>query len=133
LRVRSVQLAADGFEELTAELESVGRSKSPTLQLRDTGRAYVRFALRRPGHYRVMFGHASLPEEPPPRLVEAGARAYSLLERAVISAMPPSRAHPPERVRHAAFLAWSVVHGAASLVLDGRLGPLLSQSPATLG
>jgi AcrR family transcriptional regulator len=124
------ELAAEGFEELAAELAAVKRSRSPLAHLRDTGRAYVRFALRRPGHFRVMFGQGAGPRGPSTRLEAAGMSAYALLERAVIGVMPPARARSPERVREEAFLAWSVVHGAAMLVLDRPLLPhLVSPDP----
>jgi AcrR family transcriptional regulator len=116
------ELAADGFEELAVELEGVKPGRSPVAHLRETGRAYVRFALRRPGHFRVMFGPGagSLATA---RLSETGARAFAVLQRNVAAALPPARRRSPDRVREALFLAWSVVHGAAMLILDGPLVP----------
>jgi AcrR family transcriptional regulator len=117
------ELAADGFEELAAELEAVKPSKSPLTHLRESGRAYVRFALRRPGFFRVMFAPGAGGRPTTQRLGEAGARAFDILQRRVCAAMPPARRRSPDRVREAVFLAWSVVHGAAMLILDGPLIP----------
>jgi AcrR family transcriptional regulator len=127
------ELAADGFDELANELEREAKSlrKHPAARLRGAGRAYIRFALRRPGHYRVMFGH-TLAQETPARLATSGGRAYGLLEQVVAAALPKSRARNPERVREAAFLAWSAVHGAATLILDGSIPPTILSSSEDL-
>lgn len=111
------ELAADGFEELAADLATASHARSATVSLREIGRAYVRFALRRPGHFRVMFGqHAPAVSES--RLAIESQRAYAVLERAVVALLPPARARSAARVWEAAFYAWSVVHGAATLMLD---------------
>jgi len=113
------ELAADGFEELTKALDDgASRGHTPEQRLRETGRAYVAFALARPGHYRVMFGR-ELGESRLARLADAGACAYEALERVVAAALPAGRAKSRERVREASFLAWSSTHGAAMLLLDG--------------
>ena len=124
------ELAAEGFEELADELESgERRGRTPLARLRETGRGYVRFAIRKPGHYRVMFGPGAGDSTRPPRLVEAGTRAIEALRRVVVAALPPARARSPERVRDAAFLAWSSVHGAAMLILDGPVAPHFVAAP----
>jgi AcrR family transcriptional regulator len=117
-------LAAQGFEELGDRLaEAEGRTAE--LRLRALGRAYVDFARRRPGHFRVMFGQGQS-SAAPERVGDAGARAYELLVDAVTAALPPGRARSQARVREASFLAWSVVHGAAMLILDGPIRPRLT-------
>jgi AcrR family transcriptional regulator len=113
------ELAADGFEELTRELESgLREGRSPATQLRDVGRGYLRFALRRPGHYRVMFGRETRSENPLPRLAAAGTRAFEVLQQAVKAALSPAHARSAQKVSQAAFVAWSSTHGAAMLLLD---------------
>jgi len=118
-------LAAEGFEELSTDLEAALRAGSPAARLRQTGRAYIHFALRRPGHFRVMFGQGYMKEVRPPQLLDSGSRAYGFLQTAVTAVLPPARARSAARVNEAAFFAWSTVHGAATLILDGPLSPLL--------
>ena len=118
------ELAADGFVEMAADLAAATVGKSPAADLRATGRAYIDFALRRPGHFRVMFGRGASP--PSPRLAEAGTLAFSILERAVAATLPPARARSAKHIAEAAFLAWSTVHGAAMLILEAPLSPLLT-------
>lgn len=114
------ELAAEGFDELSRELEQ-GQTKgrTPVARLCEAGRGYLRFALKRPGHYRVMFGGALKDAAKSPHLAAAGARAYEALRSAVIAAMPAARAKNALHVEQAAFLAWSATHGAAMLLLDG--------------
>jgi AcrR family transcriptional regulator len=120
-------LAAQGFEELAQEILRAPSGRSPEVRLRELGRAYVRFARRRPGHFRVMFG-SELSDPAPTHLAEARARSLSTFREAVVAAMPEGRARSPQRIREAMFLAWAVVHGAATLILDGRLVPQLLSS-----
>lgn len=75
---------------------------------REMGPAYVRFALARPGRFRLMFGPllARMGDTPP--LKEAAGAAFAALEAAAPS---------PE----GALRAWAEVHGLAHLLLDGAI------------
>ena len=123
-----------GFEELAKDLETgAARGRTPTTQLREMGRSYLRFALRRPGHYRVMFGREIGACAPSSRFAEAGLRAYGILQRVVTAALPPARARSAQRVEEGTFLAWSSVHGAAMLLLDGPRVLPAANDPALAG
>jgi len=122
------ELAAEGFDELATALARAMRVFPKPTRLTETGRAYVDFALRRPGHYRVMFGHGAV-SAPSPRLAAAGGGAFGVLAEAVAEALGPSRARSAERVAAAAFFAWSTVHGAATLLLDAPLPHVLARDP----
>jgi AcrR family transcriptional regulator len=124
------ELAAEGFDDLAAALSRAMRVFPKPQRLGETGRAYVDFALRRPGHFRVMFGHGAA-SAPTPRLAEAGGRAFAVLAEAVAEALGPSRARSAERVAATAFFAWSTVHGAATLLLDAPLPHALARHPET--
>jgi AcrR family transcriptional regulator len=127
------ELGAEGFEQLTeALLGSMRERDTPAARLQAQGKAYVRFALSAPGHFRVMFGGSLRGLQPPPRLAEASERAYRALETAVAAVLGPARTRSARRLRESVFLAWSLVHGAATLLLDGALpGEPLSE-PAAL-
>jgi len=119
------ELAAEGFDELATALEvAAGEGRTPAAHLRAAGRAYVTFARRKPGHFRVMFAGGFSRAAPSPHLATAGARAYTALEGPVVAALAGRRT--PERIREASFLAWSVVHGAAMLILDAPMSPHLA-------
>lgn len=117
-------LAQDALGALDAALAAADAAQSdPAERLRAQGVAYVLFAVDHPERFRVAFrpdlcdpfGHVvgadgTLPED---------AIAFRHLVGAV-------RALTPDSARHAALAvaAWSVVHGLASLLIDGPLRPL---------
>jgi AcrR family transcriptional regulator len=87
-------LVAEGFEELGSALaDRTGR---------DLGEAYVAFALEHPERFRLMFSRAGVN-------ADLLARFGSLFPNLGADAVAAGAA------------AWSLVHGLASLILDGRL------------
>ena len=106
-------VATRGFELLRAELVAVDDPGQPRRALVAFGAAYVRFALRRPGLFRVMFDGA--PPTPDDALSTDGSTVYGLFLSRIAQAAAPER-------RADAFLAcWCLMHGLASLAVAGRL------------
>ncbi len=113
-------LAAEGFRELSEALLKP-RSRSPVKRLEASGRAYVRFALARPEHYRLMFGSSLFGRiEQHPALAEAASGAYLILVEQIRAGQVVGafRSGVPEQL---AMVAWSTVHGLAGLLIDGLL------------
>lgn len=114
-------VAHDGFGKLRNELlEAWDLSGRGREGFEAMGWAYVRFAMRHPSHYRVMFGGvlrsgaAALP--PGDKTVDAfGVLVGALVE---LQGERLVREDPPEQL---ALFVWSVVHGVAMLALDGVL------------
>jgi len=79
----------------------------------ETGRAYVRFALVHPALFRLVFAHGD-PAHLPSGKSDPASR---LLHDATIS-LTGGDAPAAERL---ALQAWSLAHGIAMLMLDGRL------------
>jgi AcrR family transcriptional regulator len=114
-------VAKDGFRKLRNELLSSwdegGRGRPGFVAM---GSAYVRFAVRHPAHYRVMFGGVlrssgtALPPDDPT------TDAFGALVAALIELQEQALVRPDEPERQALFV-WSVVHGVAMLALDGIL------------
>lgn len=116
------ELAAVGFERFTRHmLAAAAEHEAPMARLNATGRAYVEFAVANPGLFQLMFRSERL-DAGRPALRDAMARAYLALEEAVSSAHPSTATDMSARVTR----AWSLAHGFAMLLLDGRLGPLLA-------
>jgi len=84
------------------------------------GVAYVQFAIENPAHYRVMFG----PEIPDKRayadLYRAATMAYEAL-RASLRACVTAGLFGEEEIEIRAMRAWAVVHGLATLFIDGQM------------
>jgi AcrR family transcriptional regulator len=88
--------------------------------LQAMGLAYVRFAVARPGRFRLMFGPAVADRSAHPELQQAIERA-SLAFRGAAAA----KAGPSDPAQQGAVLtmlkAWALVHGLSQLIIDGML------------
>ncbi len=118
------EVAMQGFNEL-GEALAKGTKKAtedPRVALRQTGRAYVEFAVQRPNLFRLMFGPLMNGAQP---AAEASRRAsFQVLVGAVARAMGavmPGGAIPELR---GPLAAWSVVHGLSVLLIDEQLAGL---------
>ncbi len=109
------ELAALGFRRFGAALgEAAGQDR-----LNAMGEAYVAFARANPALFQLMFRSERL-DPARPALAEALAQASDLLTQTaggfVAGREQPTLAQVADAVR-----AWSMVHGYAMLLLDGRL------------
>jgi AcrR family transcriptional regulator len=124
------EVAARGFDALRLALRSGAAAPGgdATDRLYAQAHAYLRFALAQPGQFQLMFRRDML-KSADPRLRTASKQAHGELVDAV-------RAHlgrGPERTgRAAATGAWSLVHGFAQLVLDGKFEDQGQNLEATL-
>lgn len=104
-------IAIEGFTLLADTLETA-RERG----FLETGVAYVSFAVEHPAHFTVMFSPGA--DDGDPDLAAARDRAGAILDEGVEDLPQP----PPESDRgDAAIAAWSLVHGFATLWLNGAL------------
>lgn len=121
------ELAADGYRGLADAMVVAMEASPPADWLRRTGEAYIRFGLANPERYRMMFASRLMTEECPDRLLTESSRAYLLLLRAAYGEDPTvSPAEYEMATRELA--AWSIVHGAVMLWIDGQLGGSLTRA-----
>ncbi len=122
-----------GFARLYEEkLAVAARTTGDALaRLREGGLAYLRFALENPALYRLMFS--------PPRAAgldgnpfadDIGLKSLAFL-RASIEACQREGAIAGRDPDAIAFALWSLVHGAASLILQNRV-PAATADPESL-
>ena len=105
-------VADHGFDLLRDTLEAADRSPGNAEALIAQGIAYVAFALRRPALFRLMFADHHPPD--PCDHGDCRAAAYAVLSRRA--------ARVTSNDGDVATLAcWAIVHGLATLALDGRL------------
>jgi AcrR family transcriptional regulator len=117
------ELAADGYRALADAMADAMDGTDPSQWLEVTGRAYIRFGVSNPQRYRLMFTSGLMNEDCPQRLTDEASEAYLLLLRAAYPEAPlPDPA--TYRLGTAELAAWSVVHGAVMLWLDGQLGEM---------
>ena len=114
-------VAEQGFVGLASAMAKAReRSKNPRRRLRDLGVAYVRFGLAHPSHLRIMFGPEIPDKTAHPGLHQAAERAFGLLLSAITEAQRAGYARPGNPW-DLAVSAWAMVHGLASLLIDGQL------------
>ncbi len=117
-------IAEEGFRALTEEMTSSAsgaRSADDAPRRLDAmGRAYVRYAMREPARYRVMFGPRLNVDDRYPTLEREARAAFQTLEDAIAEGVRAGTLvdRPP---RELATLLWMSAHGYASLVLHGRI------------
>jgi AcrR family transcriptional regulator len=105
-------LATEGAEMLgQAQLKATAAVGGGVNGFNASGRAYVRFALANPALFRLIMACRATNE----------SSAMALL-RENVAALAPEGSSPAER-RIYAFRAWSMVHGLATLMLDGLIPP----------
>lgn len=115
-------VAADGFARLKAAFIHAARSAaSPREGLRELARAYVRFGVKHPAEYRVMFGAETAGRGRFPELDSQSGSVYQLLIDGIIGLQQLGlvKVGDPTAI---ALTAWSSMHGLVMLVLNGR-GP----------
>lgn len=118
------EVAAEGFRMLRAALreawEPGGRRGFDEM-----GRAYVRFAVTHPSHYRVMFGGLAAKHEAiadGAGGIDDSADAFQVLVDAIVAEQAAGRMRRDDPQTLALYI-WSMVHGIAMLALDGLLPP----------
>jgi AcrR family transcriptional regulator len=117
------EVARQGFEIFADRLERAfdGGRPSPLSAFSATGRAYLDFARRHPGHYVAMF-ESGVAIAGAPDLARAADRAMSVLVRAaetLTAHLPPER-RPPARM--VANHVWAMSHGVVELFARGAPG-----------
>lgn len=112
------ELAAEGYRQLADALEGAMTGERESW-LRETGRAYVRFALANPQRYRLMFT-TGITRGCGEGLSFESSRAYIALLTSVYGDL--SHLDPDDYQLGAGELrSWSLVHGAVMLWIDGQL------------
>ena len=119
-----VAVAAAGFEQLGERLREAieGSRRSSASIFSRLGEAYLRFAIGNPAHYRLMYGTDALARQNEPLLRNA---ADALLAQVATVMGEQQRAgnikkQDPEIQ---AYVAWSAVHGLASLLVERQIDP----------
>ena len=130
----SSELAAVGFERFVATMTAdVRATDPPDRRMEAIGRGYVAFARAHPGLFLLMFRSERLDLSRPSlrAAVDASARVLA----GAVGARREEKVEATLTLPQAAGIvgAWSLVHGFAMLLLDGRLKPLLAGLPTGIG
>lgn len=117
------EIARQGYEIFADLMEHAyaGGQPSALAAFEATGRAYLAFARRFPGHYMAMFESGVSPNASP-ALAQAAGRAARVLEKAAEALsehLPPGR-RPPATMFSAHV--WALSHGVVELFARGAPG-----------
>jgi AcrR family transcriptional regulator len=113
-------VASEGFRMLRLQLlDAWERHGGGGHAFAEMGRAYVRFAVTNPAHYRVMFG-GRVETSVDPALAREGAGAFQVLVDAILALQKSGTVRAENPLRVAQFI-WATVHGIAMLAIDGLL------------
>lgn len=109
----------EGFTWLAAETRraTARHPRSARLQLEEAALAYVRLALASPAVYQLMFGGQIRPEQVATEQKAVAAEAFT----ALASIFQPAGAAPTNTAKLRAQQVWAMVHGIASLRINGFL------------
>lgn len=122
------ELCRNDFAALGASFQRIAKEPDPIERIRQSGAAYIRFAVKHPSHYRVMF---MTPVDPTmadakdrERMADPSKDAYAFLRRAVAEAIEAGRFLPEiSDVELLCQTFWQGVHGVASLTITHAADP----------
>lgn len=113
-------IAGEGFSKLGQSLmrAAAQAGSEPTKAVEAMGRAYIDFALRHPAHFQAMFRADTVPLERYPEARKREDEAFGKLLEGIDKAFSKQ---PAEVRRTIAIACWAMVHGLATLILEGSL------------
>jgi AcrR family transcriptional regulator len=115
-------ISTEGYQKLFNQLVAI-REKyqaDPKRQLVEAAWAYVQFAQTDPAHFRVTFSSAVEHEKDYPALVEMTEKSFGEVVR-IVEACQTSGLLRNGPVDMLAVSVWSIVHGFASLLIEGQI------------
>ena len=128
-----IEVARQGYEIFADLMEYAYESGQPSASasFSATGRAYLAFARKHPGHYMAMF-ESGLSLNSNAELARVATRASGILERAaqdLLQRLPADR-RPPAAMFSAHI--WAMSHGVVELYARGNPGARTQFSPEDL-
>jgi AcrR family transcriptional regulator len=123
--------ATEGFRRFRNALRTARLDASADMatRFRNMGRAYLRFATENAACYRLMFGRAPLRQDP--ELCEASDAAFGELLAAIEQLQQQGLIRRDDPHAQAVYV-WSLMHGLASLTIDGKLRECRSEMQEVL-
>lgn len=118
------ELVRDGFEKLHAYFRKAAtRPYDYKQRMERMGRTYVQFALDHPEQFRLMFRAPLIDIEDHEEAKCAAESAFGALVAAVTADHPERQDEEIDSI----IACWSVAHGLATLLIDGKIDHLLGE------
>ena len=115
-------LAARGFEAMVATIASyeTQAGEEPMARFRAVGEGYLHFALENPELFRIMFRSDEI--DPASAELQEATQKLGLLQKDRLGPVNPDN-------KAIELLSWGIVHGLATLAIDGQLEEDLPTDP----
>jgi AcrR family transcriptional regulator len=121
------ELAGEGFDQLYDYMVSaLGHARDKVAKVRALGEAYVRFALNNPEVFKLMFRCEMCDLMRHPHAKAKADRCFDVVVATVGSGGSAANKADPDLAP--VIAAWSLSHGLATLLLEGKLGMALGSS-----
>lgn len=119
-------ISSEGFRRLYKELESASQSvhDDPKLLLIESGRAYIRFAMREPDIFKIMFSGIIEKEKEYPDFVGISQSTFTLLV-GIVNICQQGNILRPGPTELLAVALWGQLHGIVSLTLEKQISHTL--------
>lgn len=128
-----IALSDEGFRRLAAALTAArATADTPNEALGALLAAYVHFAQENPAYFRLMFRPELKQSHKSTQGEEAADEAFALLDETVAACLAANTIKPVDK-DVLAISVWSLVHGLASLWLDGQLNHFTDDPAAMVG
>ena len=112
-------IATEGFQVLARHLRRTAERRSGRARILAIGQAYLSFALDHPALFSAMFGRSLEDPRRHPELARAANEVFALAASAIVEVVGGTHAG----AHGSALGLWAMCHGAAVLLLDGKLEP----------
>jgi AcrR family transcriptional regulator len=119
-------ISTEGYRLLYEKMQEIQKNfiDDPSRQLVEVAWAYVRFAQTDPEQFKVTFSNAVASERDYPALVEMTGKCFNQVVR-IVKACQEAGILAPSAPDTMAVGIWSVVHGFASLLIEGQISHLV--------
>ncbi|MGD9367344.1 MAG: TetR/AcrR family transcriptional regulator [Desulfobacteraceae bacterium] len=115
-------IAGEGFNELTIRYRKINRDKSldSLSRLQNIGLAYIEFAIKNPGAFRLMFGQEIIQHQRSEKLCSDARETFNEYLKTV-KALQNEKSITIVDYSILANYFWTMVHGLAILLIDGQI------------
>jgi AcrR family transcriptional regulator len=115
-------VAEEGFKKLTIRYQKINRDKSfdSLSKLQNIGFAYIEFAIKNPGAFRLMFGQEIIQHQRSEKLCSAAKETFDEFLRAVKTLQEEKNIAVVDYSLLANYF-WTIVHGLTILLIDGQI------------
>jgi AcrR family transcriptional regulator len=115
-------ISTEGYRRLYEKLVTVVQKypHDPARQLVEVAWAYLEFARDDPDHFKVTFSSVVEKEKDFPAFVEMTRKNFQLLVE-IVETCQAARVLKPGAADEMAVIIWSLVHGLASLLIEGQI------------